>query len=226
MIDAPCRRFQKLRLDYAGVEFIRTINQDGRLEITLDCIGGNGASAEFIFADESRESRKISGLDLDRVTKIAVIWSAPVNLDLHAFEYSAPFQSPDHIWAGAPSSDAEARAKIANERRGHGFMSTVSTGAEQGVKLEVYTFWHSPGQKSGVINLALDYESRADPGKRDAETCGTGLYADLEYQAILIDRNAAPKRFYRKFASLDCSVTLSGLDRYNPQSVPEIVIRN
>jgi hypothetical protein len=154
-----------------------------------------------------------------------VAWSAPVNLDLHAFEYSALPGSPGHVWQGAPSSADEAKSLMAQDKRGHGFISTASSGKEQGAKLEVYTFWQEPSQNAGVINMALDYESRAS-ARGEAETCGTGLYSDLDYEAIILDRNRPAKRTFAKFASLDCAVKLTGTDRYSHQAVPEITIRN
>jgi hypothetical protein len=225
VIDSDCRRFQSVRIRYASMEFVRTVDENGRLDFILDCIAGDAAPVEFVFADGSHVAKKLTTLDLDKVTKVAVIWSAPVNLDLHAFEYAAAPQSPGHIWRGSPSSESDAAKIIAAEKRGHGFMTVTSTGKENGTKLEVYTFWHQPGQKNGVINMALDYESRAN-GPRDMETCGSGLYSDLEYEAVLLDRNRPAKRFFAKFASLDCSKQLSGLDRYNHKSVPEIFIKN
>lgn len=226
IIDSPCRKFEIVRIKYAGMEFIRPVDENGRLDFVLDCIAGDGVPVDFVFADGSSDSKKAVALDLNKVIKIAVLWSAPVNLDLHAFEYAAKPQSPEHVWAGAPSSESEALGKLGSQKRGHGFMSTISGGTEKGSKLEVYTFWNQPGQKSGVINMALDYESRAAPAGRDLETCGTGLYSDVEYEAVLLDRNAPAKRSFRKFSSLDCSITLSGLDRFNHKTVPEIVIKN
>lgn len=225
VVDSACRRFQTVRIRYAGMEFVRTVDENGRLDFILDCIAGDAVPVEFVFADGSHVAKKLTALDLDKVTKIAVIWSAPVNLDLHAFEYAAPPQSQGHIWRGSPSSETDAAKRIAAEKRGHGFMTASSTGKENGAKLEVYTFWHHPGQKSGVINMALDYESRAS-GPRDLETCGAGLYSDVEYEAVVLDRNGPAKRFFAKFASLDCSMQLSGLDRYNHKTVPEIFIKN
>jgi hypothetical protein len=225
VVDSDCRRFQDMRIRYAGMEFVRTIDENGRLDFILDCIAGDAVPVEFVFADGSRLSRKPTALDLDKVTKLAVIWNAPVNLDLHAFEYAAAPGSQGDVWEGSPSSEADMAKRLALDKRGHGFITTSSTGKENGTKLEVYTFWHQPGQKSGVINMALDYESRAK-GPRDPETCGTGLYSDVEYEAVLLERNGAAKRFFAKFASLDCSIQLRGSDRYNHKTVPEIFVRN
>ena len=225
VLKSQCRKVQIVRIRYAGLEFIRLTDEQGRLEFVLDCIAGDGFPVDFVLADGSQVSKKIATFDLDRVTKIAVVWSAPVNLDLHAFEYAALPGSPGHVWQGVPSSADDAKSLMAKDKRGHGFISTTSSGKERGTKLEVYTFWHEPEQKAGVINMALDYESRAS-ATGDAETCGTGLYSDLEYEAVMLDRNRPAKRSFAKFASLDCGVTLSGPARYSHKAVPEITIRS
>ena len=225
VLNSQCRKFETVRIRYAGLEFIRSIDEQGRLEFALDCIAGDAMPVDFFLADGSQVSKKIATFDLDRVTKIAVVWSAPVNLDLHAFEYAALPGSPGHVWQGAPSRADDAKSLMAKDRRGHGFISTTSSGKERGTKLEVYTFWQEPNQKAGVINMALDYESRAS-ATGDDETCGTGLYSDLEYEAVILDRNRPAKRTFAKFASLDCAVKLSGPDRYSHKAVPEITIRN
>lgn len=224
-IQSRCRRFEPVKLTYADVGFVRVLDENGQLKFSLDCFAGDQIPVTAEFSDGTTIAQPVRTLDLDIVTKITVIWSAPVNLDLHAFEYSALPGSPDHIWAGAPRTETAARA-LANTppNRGHGFLSMSSNGREPGAKVEVYTFFRNGEQKRGVISMALDYESRARD-QRNPDTCGTGLYSELEYEAILLDRNRAPERMFRKFLPLDCSKKLSGINRLNHKTVPEIVIR-
>ncbi len=224
-IQSHCRRFEPVKMTYADVGFIRVLDEDGQLKFVLDCFAGDRIPVTIQFSDGTTITQPVRAQDLDIVTKIAVIWSAPVNLDLHAFEYSALPESPDHVWAGAPRTEAEARTlTYAPPSRGHGFLSMGSNGREPGAKAEVYTFFRNREQKRGVINMALDYESRARD-QRIPDTCGSGLYSELEYEAILFDRNKAPERMFRKFLPLDCSIRLSGIDRLNHKTVPEIIIR-
>jgi hypothetical protein len=224
-IQSDCRKSEPVRIQYAGAEFVARIDQNGRLLFVLDCFAGDAPEISFIFADGTQDRKRAVALDLDRVTKLAVIWTAPVNLDLHAFEYSALPQSPDHIWSGAPLTENDARLKIGRTKRGHGYLSSASDGTGPGSKLEVYTLFHAPREPRGVISMALDYESRARP-EHSPDTCGTGLYAELEYEAILLERQKPPVRLFRKFSSLDCEAKLSGIDRLNHKTVPEIIIKN
>ncbi len=221
IIASPCRPQQDVHIIYAGIELIRRLDGAGGLSIDIDCIAGADFPVDIMFEDGSRESLKVAALDLPRITKIAVLWRAPVNLDLHAFEYAAGPDSPGHIWAGHPSSAKEAEAGLTQTGRGHGFMSSVSTGVEAGAKLEVYTFWRHATQKNGIISMALDYESRAKR-PQDPDTCGNGLYAEVRYETILFDRNISVKRQFGSLGSIGCNVQLSGLARYNNKTIPEI----
>ena len=87
----------------------------------------------------------------------------------------------NHVWPGSPSSRWQSEERKRQDNRGHGFISFASDGRDGGDQLEVYTFVHAAHQTAGAITLALDYESRARR-PRDPDTCGTGLYADLEYK--------------------------------------------
>lgn len=225
-IRSICRRFEPIKLTYADVAFVRVLDQNGQFTFILDCFAGDQIPVMIEFSDGTALEQPLEALDLDVVTKVAVIWVAPVNLDLHAFEYSAVPESPDHVWAEKPRSERAARELAYSlQKRGHGFLSTSSNGREPGAKVEVYTFFRNREQKRGVINMALDYESRARD-ERSFETCGTGPYSELEYEAILFDRNRKSERKPRKFLAVDCSVRLSGINRLNHKTVPEIIIRN
>lgn len=223
-IASPCRKAQSLRIIYAGIELLRPLDAAGELTTDLDCIAGDDFPVDVLFEDGSRNSLKVTALDLTRVTKVAVLWRAPINLDLHAFEYAARPGAPGHVWAGAPSSPSAAEAQTTETRRGRGFMSAVSTGEENGTKLEVYTFWRSTEQKNGVVSMALDYESRARQ-PQDPDTCGNGLYSEVRYETILFDRNASIKRQFGSLSAIDCNIQLSGLARYNNKTIPEITAK-
>ena len=223
-IDSPCRSREAVRFIYAGIDFIRSLDDAGKLSVAIDCIMGDAFPVDVLFADDSRYSLKVTALDLDRITKVALLWRAPVNLDLHAFEYAARLDQPGHVWAGAPSSPGAALEQTTQTARGHGFMSSLSTGQKDGgTQMEVYTFWRHANQKSGVVSLALDYETRSR-SPPDTDTCGNGLYSEISYETIVLDRNKV-KRQLASLAPIDCGVQLTGPARYNTRTIPEITTR-
>ncbi len=102
------------------------------------------------FGDNTRKTVPVAARDLDKVSKIAVLWRAPVNLDLHVFEYAARHDQAGHLWAKKPSAIATARLASQSEKRGHGFLSAIDDEQSLGDKIEVYTFLHNDEQASGV----------------------------------------------------------------------------
>ena len=162
-------------------------------------------------------------LDLERVTMVAVTWKGGVNLDLHAFEYAAKFSDEGHVWAGARSSRWQAEERRRRDNRGHGFLSFAGDGTGEGDQLEVYTFVHEPGQNAGAVTLALDYESRAR-SPQDMDSCGTGLYADIEYKVSVWRPGGHISRSRGSFAPLACNMAASQFERYSSKALPQLIL--
>jgi hypothetical protein len=221
-ISAPCFAKQKIRLRYDALELVRVLDENGRLFMQFDCYLGEKPQLTVVFPDDSSTAVPLQTLDLDRVTKVAVIWKGAVNLDLHAFEYAANSDDEGHVWAAAASSRWQAEERKRRDKRGHGFLSFASDGSAEGDQLEVYTFVHEPSQSSGAITLALDYESRARRPP-DPDTCGTGLYAEIEYRVAVWRPNGRVSRSRGVFAPLECS---SGdqIARYSSKALPQLAL--
>ncbi len=222
-ISAPCLANGKIHFHYDSVDLIRTLDASGRLTMMFDCFLGDKPPLAVAFSDGSEFVVQLRTVDLDRITKIAVIWKGGVNLDLHAYEYAAGASDEGHIWAGAPSNRWQVEERRMRDKRGHGFISFMSDGSEEGDHVEVYTFVHEPSQKTGAVTLALDYESRARPTK-DADTCGTGLYADLEYKVAVWRQNGHVSRSRGSFAPLACNQASDQTARYMSKALPQLIL--
>jgi hypothetical protein len=222
-LSAPCLPGHKVRFVYGGLELVRTLDEAGRLSAVFDCFLGEKAPMTVAFADGPEIPVELRTLDLDRVTIIAVSWKGGVNLDLHAFEYAAKLADENHVWAGAPGSPWQAEDRKKRDGRGHGFMSFTSDGAAEGDQLEVYTFVHAPKQSSGAVTLALDYESRSRR-PQDPDTCGTGLYADLEYRVSVWHPGGRISRSRGMFAPLPCGQPPDEIARYSAKALPQFVL--
>ena len=220
----PCRAGQAVTFKYVGVSFQRKVGSDGRLDFILDCFAGDRSPVEIGFEDGSTLSRNAVARDMARVSKVSVLWSANVNLDIHAFEYAARFGKPGHVWAAAPSSPDDARRVSRAEGRGRGFISHVSDGGNLGSHLEVYTFWHHRRQDGGVIRLALDYASRGSTPQ--GETCGSGPMAEVEFLVLKLTRGAEFSRTEGAFQPAACGAPLSEEARYSSKAIPDLFIDN
>lgn len=220
-VKADCRPGQEVRLAYGGATLRYKLDSAGSLSTVLDCFAGASSPVELQVGDSARKSVPVTALDLDRVTKVAVVWQAPVNLDLHAFEYAALPGGKGHVWAGSPGSAAV--AKDANDKRGHGFLSTADGGQSLGDKVEVYTFFHDDTQTSGAVTLALDYASRGETPADAA--CGKGALAEIPYWVGVLKRGASFNRENGLIAAATCGSKIGADVRFNQSVLPVIRIR-
>jgi len=222
-LSAPCFPGRKVRFRYDAIELVRSLDGSGRLSMMFDCFLGEKIPLWVSFEDGPSIPVQLRALDLDRVTMVAVAWKGGVNLDLHALEYAASLADENHIWAGAPSNRLQAEERRRHDNRGHGFISFASDGTAEGDQLEVYTFIHEANQTSGAVTLALDYESRARR-PRDPDTCGTGLYADLEYKVLVWHPDGKVARSRGMFSAIGCGQPIDEANRYNAKALPQILL--
>lgn len=222
-VTAPCRPGQMLTLRYGSYEFQHALDGSGRTTAMLDLFQGKTAPVSLQLGDGPRQVLSLEAVDLSGISKIAVLWRAPVNLDLHIYEYAAHHGGPGHVWADAPSSVEAAEAEAQKTRRGRGFLSSKSDGRGGGDKAEVYTFFHHGEQQSGLIATALDYETRG--AAADGETCGNGAHASVVYDAIILALNGEVSRERGAIAAVACGAQLSAAGRYLEDAILDLSIR-
>src|SRR5262249_45128711 len=151
----------------------------GRAELVLDCFAGDREAVALSFDDKTTVYRQpVVGEDMRDFSKVTIVWTSAVDLDLHAFEYAAAFESPGHVWTKQPRSFEEA-ATGQGDGRGHGFLSTISAGTELGMNMEIYTFVHQHGESPGIIKFAVDYVSRGS--RPEGRFCGSGDLAEMRF---------------------------------------------
>ncbi len=222
-IAAGCHAGEAVQISYGGAEFIRKLNAWGALDFVLDCFAGSGSAAEVRLADGSRKTLPVVANDLDKVSKIAVVWRAATNLDLHVFEYGSRDDEPGHLWAKAPSSISSALIQAQADKRGHGVLSAVDDGETLGDKVEVYTFVHNDEQATGAISMALDYESRGE--KPSGANCGSGALAEVDFQVNILPRNGQVSRQAGILTRVDCGSTIPREARFNQSALPVLRIK-
>ncbi|MBX9926891.1 MAG: hypothetical protein K2Y05_11075 [Hyphomicrobiaceae bacterium] len=219
-IEAPCRANQSFVIRYGQFVFQRQFDTAGRGTAIVDLFQGKEPSLSLQFADGKRQSVSPEAVDLRGLSKVAVVWQAAVNLDLHAYEYSTLPGTKGHVWVRSPSSADAALAETQSTMRGRGFLSTSDDGRGSGDKVEVYTFWHHDEQQSGVVATALDYESRGDQPAGDV--CGSGPQASVAFETILVTPLGRVSRERGTIAAAPCGVQLSGNNRFMEDAVPDI----
>ena len=222
-VAADCRKGETATIRYTPYVFLRPVGPDGRLRFVLDLFQGADAEISVAFADGSEFPVELGQTDLDRVSKVAVIWGKPVNLDLHVFEYAAAPGGPGHIWSRSPSDAEAARNESRSAQRGRGFLSFASNGTEPGHQVEVYTLWHHDGQTGGVVATALDYETRGAAGS--GETCGDGALARIPYETIALQPGRPAVRERGVISSAPCDAALVEKARYQDEAISDLPLR-
>lgn len=218
-----CHPNETIQIRYAGAEFLRKLNAWGSLDFTLDAFAGTASTVDVRFGDGNIKSLPVTARDLDKVSKIAVVWRAPVNLDLHVFEYAARLDQPGHLSAKKPATLASARLASQTEKRGHGFLGTIDDEKSLGDKVEVYTFVHNDEQTSGAITLALDYETRGDVPA--GATCGQGALAEIDFQVVILPRGGQASRQSGMLTRVPCGTRIATEARFNQAALPGLRIR-
>ena len=219
---SPCRQGQDVALSYDTVDLRRVLPTGGAGVYTLDLFAGDRKSVDITFADGTRRVLPVVANDLGRVSKIAVRWRAPVNLDLHVFENGAMAGQPGHVWTQAPASAAAAVEVVKATGRGHGFLNAFDDGP--GDKIEVYTYVHGSQDQGTNVAMALDHETRGSLPA--AATCGQGALAKIEFGVIMLARSGEVSSAGGIFKPARCDEPLAAAARFDYGLMPVIATRN
>lgn len=222
-VTSACRAGQPITWTYGGAEFSAKLDATGKLDLIVDCFAGTSTPVEMKLSDGSTVSLPVAAKDLDRVSKVAVIWRAEVDLDLHAFEFAAATGEPGHVWSGNASSFEAIHARGDKNPRGGGYLSTAMKADGAHDKIEVYTFLHRDGPSAGQVAFAVDHASRG--AKPAADTCGSGPNAEVAFRLITFTRRNTLTRTSGLIAASPCDVQLEPQARFATSPLPPLKIR-
>ena len=227
-MDSRCHAQQVVKIRYGAHAFPHVVDESGRMSAKLDLFLGRARKIEFEFENGQRRAARLSAVEEAKMTKVAVIWASPVNLELHAFEYGAKFGSPGHVSTEQPRSADEVRKQVRDKGRGFGFLVGADASSEQqlqsAARIAVYTFLHAPQQKYGAVKMVLDYTSRGDVPSGDF--CGNGRHASVKYDAYVLYPDGHVSHLAGEIPAAVCGRRLLQTARYMWAAVPDIRIRN
>ncbi|MGI9520170.1 MAG: tetratricopeptide repeat protein [Hyphomicrobiaceae bacterium] len=223
LVRSQCRSGQDVRLSYGSNAFSKRFSKDGVVELGLDLFAGRGVAAALSFEDGSSQELNIDHSDTGEHSKVAIVWKGDINLDLHAFEYTAGFNGPGHISAENPGSYDLTLNRVVSEKRGHGFLSSSSDGSGIGSHAEVFTFLHNSKQRYGAVRLALDHRSRG-PVPHDIY-CGDGAAASVTFDVYVREANGQVTSETGTIPAAACGLELAEQERYIWSAVPDIRFR-
>ena len=177
---SPCRPEQAFEVNHAGLIFTATTDLDGVANFIVPAMT-NDAEVTVKFGDGGASKESIQVPNMDRVTRVAVMWSADIDFDLHALEFGAQTGAVGHVWAQSPSDYRAAR------RAGGGYMTSLGPVSGPGEKAEVYTIIESSRTQSGLIDLSLELagfgeQCDAQPIIRTIRSEGASVERDRDIQ--------------------------------------------
>ncbi len=221
-VESPCRRGQAVELVYG--EETRPLSLDpgtGKVSAIVDLYLGDGQGVTLSTADGQQIGIATAiPTEARAYSKVALIWTKAVDLDLHAIENNAQLGAAGHVHAKAPRTAEEAQALAASSGRGAGFISSSSDGRAGGSHIEVYTFFHSPDQPAGAVPFAIEHATRG--ATATGEACGDGALAEVDYEAIITTTSGDVTRENGILPSVACGTPLDGRARYLREAVSDL----
>ncbi|MBU1212984.1 MAG: hypothetical protein KJ587_17200 [Alphaproteobacteria bacterium] len=221
-IRADCQNGKRFSITYGPYKFVRAFDERGRASFSLDLFMGTRQPIALVLEGGEKMPIEPPNVDFSGLSKVAIAWKAPVNLDLHALEYLATLGGEGHIRAGAGSSFETARAMTA-QGKGRGYMSSIAGNEPSGDKVEVYTLLRAPGQRSGVVTTLVDYETRGDLPAGDA--CGERPLAAIPFEVIELSPRGEFSVEKRQISPEVCGQALTQSERFNPDTIDDLQIR-
>ena len=148
-ISSRCRAGQVVTLSHADFSFSERTDDRGVFSATIPAFTSL-ATVDVIFEDGATASAQVSLRDASDLERLAIVWSAPVNLDLHAFEGNATENSDGHVWV---NNQRTYRDTLIG---GGGFHETFGDSSiEGGSMAEVYSLPTSRIRRQTSVSLDL-----------------------------------------------------------------------
>ena len=206
-VNSPCRSGAGFEVEHAGLRFSGRFDATGAGEVRIPVMDSEGV-ARVVASDGGAApvSLEFNLREAELTLRIAVAWTAPVNLDLHAFEYAAQFGADGHVWQEHPSGFRRVR------RSGGGYLKNYPAAAAGGQSIEVYTFWANSRARRGVARIALDHASRGDVA--DGDFCEGGALASPDYVVVRSERGKLTSTARGRFEAAQCGQALGQDARY------------
>lgn len=206
-VSSACRAGAGFEVEHAGLRFSGRFDAAGAGEVHVPVMDDTGA-ARVIASDGGAAPVTLSfnWREAELTLRVAVAWTAPVNLDLHAFEYAAQFGADGHVWQEHPSGFRRVR------RSGGGYLKNYPATMAGGQSIEVYTFWANSRARRGVARIALDHASRGDVA--DGDFCEGGALASPDYVVVRSERGKLTSTARGRFEAAQCGQALGQEARY------------
>ena len=151
-LDAPCRPDETVTFAHEGLTFTQATDGFGLLRVQIPALVAQAAIlATFEDGEDVAQIATVS--DLDAFDRVALQWTGPQALSLHALELGASYGDAGHVWTKAPKSTD--RALLGQG----GFLSRLGSGRDDiDISAEIYSFPSGQFLTGGVVHLIVEAE--------------------------------------------------------------------
>ena len=140
-----CAARREISFSHAGLSFRTRADKAGHVALNVPALQTPALFTAAYGDDHASASAPVP--DLARVDRLAVSWSGPAPLELHAFEFGAGYGDPGHVWTGWPGQHPGAGGRI--DLLG-------DAGATDPHRVQVYSFPAGTALRSKDVRLRLE----------------------------------------------------------------------
>ncbi|MEM6621363.1 MAG: hypothetical protein AAF674_03990 [Pseudomonadota bacterium] len=195
-IVAPCQAGSVGELTYSQMKIAMPLDRDGRGQITALGFEPN-APAVLDLPGAQPIDFDLPFKGMNRVSRVALVWDHPIDLELNALEFGATLGSTAHV------NPLNRRDFDVVRRDGGGFLTSYRGEAGRGQNIEIYSYYKRPGGPVGAVQLLVEFSSRSRD--RLDTACGDGPYAAPGYRVLRTDKGAFDRPTQGRLAAIACS---------------------
>ncbi|MEM8869784.1 MAG: hypothetical protein AAGE38_05230 [Pseudomonadota bacterium] len=145
-LSSYCRPEETFIVEHAGLHFSAETDEDGVANFVVPALMTN-ATVRVTFPDGKTAVDRAVVEGMSNMTRVAMVWTAENDFNLHARELNVGSGAATEIWSGNASTYRLAR------RTGNGYLTMLGPLSGPGVKAEVYTLFETPRTKTDVIEF-------------------------------------------------------------------------
>jgi hypothetical protein len=154
-MSAPCLPDERVTVHHNGMIITETTSATGTLDVKVPALTRD---AVFVLAFTNGDGAvtQTTVEDLQDFDRVVLQWKGETGFQIHAREFGAGYDSPGHVWAGAPGDVSDAIAGRGGMLTRHG-----DTDAADPLLADVYTFPRAATKRGGDIALSVETEVNA-----------------------------------------------------------------
>lgn len=149
LVTSICRPGQIVTIEHAGLAFNLRLDDNGRITTSIPAFETT-AVVNVSLDDGTTEQARLVVRDAEDIERVAIVWTAPVPVDLHAFEGGAGEDEAGHVWEQNPRRYRDTLTG------GGGYLETFGdTEIQGGFMAEVYSLPVNRLRQQNDISMEL-----------------------------------------------------------------------